>query len=324
MSAEKPAPKTLLEAVTYFSDPDVALDFVAKIRWPHGPACPSEKCDSTKTYFLKTRKLWKCRACKKQFSVKVGTVFEDSPIPLSKWLPALWLIANCKNGISSYELSRALAVTQKTAWFMLHRLRLAMQSKTFERLGGVVEIDESWIGGRARFMHRGRRARVLQGRGSGMTGKVAVLGLLQRPQKWGDPVSKVRVRVVPNVQRRSMKPWILENVRSMASVYTDALRSYHDLDMHYVHKVVDHAERYVDGQVHTNGLENFWSLFKRSVRGTYVSIEPFHLFRYLDEQTYRFNNRKMTDGERFQVALAGVTGRRLTYSELIGEQEVAT
>ncbi len=320
MDAKNPAPQTLLEAVTYFADPDVALEFVAKLRWPNGPVCP--KCQGTSVLFLSTRRIWKCRAkgCKKQFSAKVGTIFEDSPIPLSKWLPAIWLIANCKNGISSYELARDLKVTQKTAWFMLHRIRLAMQSKTFAKMGGTVEVDETFIGGAARFMHTDKRKRVIKS--TGFKGKVAVMGLLERGGR--DGYSQVRAYVAQAIRRQVLQPLVRQNVEKGSNLYSDALGSYIGLEIDYIHQVIDHAKEYVDGQIHTNGLENFWSLLKRSIRGTYVSVEPFHLFRYLDEQTYRFNNRKMTDAQRFTQAAASIIGRRLTYDALTGVQELET
>lgn len=314
MDAKEKAPQTLLEAVAYFADSDVALRFVAALRWPEGPTCP--KCESKSVAFLATRKLWKCRGCKKQFSVKVGTIFEDSPIPLSKWLPAMWLIVNCKNGISSYEVARGLKVTQKTAWFMLHRIRLAMQTKTFGKMGGEVEADETYIGGRARFMHEKKRRRVITGTG-GM-GKVAVSGLLERHGP--DKHSTVRTEVVGNVRKGTLQERVRENVEPGSKLYTDELRSYTGLGGEYVHKVINHAEAYAKGRVHTNGMENFWSLLKRGIKGTYVSVEPFHLFRYLDEQTYRFNNRKGTDASRFLQAAASIFGRRLTYSELTGAE----
>ncbi len=309
---ESPAkqPKTLLEAIRYFADLDVATDFVARLRWPEGPVCPKCGVLDEKHYYLKTRRVWKCRACKKQFSVKVGTIFEDSAIGLDKWLPAVWLIANCKNGVSSYELARSLGVTQKTAWFMLHRIRLAMQTGTFEKLSGQVEADETYIGGKARNMHKSKRAEKIKGRG--MSGKVAVMGLLERH-------GEVRTKVVPDTRSRTLQVEVRENVEPGSEVHTDALKSYRGLDPEYVHNVVDHAEKYVDGHVHTNGLENFWSLLKRGIKGTYVSVEPFHLFRYLDEQAFRFNEREGEDSDRFAKTLGSVSGWRLTYSELIGE-----
>ncbi len=309
---ETPAnqPKTLLEAIRYFSDLDVATEFVASLRWPDGPVCPKCGVVDPKHYYLKTRRVWKCRACKKQFSVKVGTIFEDSPLGLDKWLPAVWLIANCKNGISSYELAKDLGVQQKTAWFMLHRIRLAMQTGTFEKLSGQVEADETYIGGKARNMHKGKREEKIQGRGP--SGKVAVMGLLERH-------GKVKAKVVPDTTSRTLQVEVRESVQPGSEVHTDALRSYRGLDAEYVHNVVDHAEKYVDGHVHTNGLENFWSLLKRGIKGTYVSVEPYHLFRYLDEQAFRFNEREGEDADRFSKVAGFVAGRRLTYRELTGE-----
>lgn len=318
MDANTAPPETLLEAIRYFSDADASLSFMVGLRWPKGVVCP--RCGSGRHSFLTTRRIWKCMGCKKQFSVKVGTLFEDSPIGLEKWLPALWMVVNCKNGISSYELGRALGVTQKTAWFMLHRLRLAMQTETFGKIGGEVEVDETYIGGRARFMHRSKREQKIKGTG-GM-GKAAVMGLLERHGEDGH--STVRTKVVPNVRRRTLAPEVREHVKTGAEVFTDALRSYDDLAEDYTHQVIDHAESYAEGKVHTNGLENFWSLLKRGIKGTYVSVEPFHLFRYLDEQSYRFNNRKVSDAIRFVKAAARIVGKRLTYSELTGAEVGAT
>ncbi|MBA3426744.1 MAG: IS1595 family transposase [Rubrobacter sp.] len=310
---ETPAkqPKTLLEAIRYFADLDVATEYFAKARWPEGPVCPKCGVLDEKHYYLKSRRVWKCRACKKQFSVKVGTVMEDSPLGLDKWLPAMWLLVNCKNGISSYELAKDLGIQQKSAWFMLHRIRLAMQTGTFEKLSGQVEADETFIGGKARNMHKSKREEKITGRGA--SGKVAVMGLLERH-------GKVKTKVVPDTRSRTLQVEIRENVEPGSEVHTDALRSYRGLDPEYVHNVVDHAEKYVDGHVHTNGLENFWSLLKRGIKGTYVSVEPYHLFRYLDEQAFRFNEREGEDKDRFAKTLGSVTGRRLTYAELTGSE----
>src|SRR6202035_761775 len=314
METETRSPETLLEAIQYFSDPDTSLSFVANLRWPNGAICP--RCGEAEPLFLATRRLWKCRGCKKQFSAKVGTIFEDSPIALEKWLPALWLVVNCKNGISSYEIARALGVTQKTAWFMAHRIRLAVQDGNgFGKMLGEVEVDETYIGGRARVMHKDKRAEEITGNG-GM-GKGAVMGLLERHGEDGH--SKVKAKVVPNVRRKTLSPEVRQHVEEGSEVFTDALKSYSDLGADYVHQVIDHAESYAKGKIHTNGLENFWSLLKRAIKGTYVSVEPFHLFRYLDEQSFRFNNRKVSDGVRFLKAAVGIIGKRVTYQELIGE-----
>lgn len=213
------APTTLVGAIRYFADPDTSLTFLAALRWPEGPVCP--RCQSKEHSFLKTRRLWKCKGCQKQFSVKLGTIFEDSPIGLDKWLPALWMLANCKNGISSYEVARALGVTQKTAWFMLHRIRLAMQAKSFvRRFEGDVEVDETFIGGRARFMHKDKKARVIKS--TGPSGKAAIIGLLERhgPGK----ASRVRAGVVGTIKRSVLHGAIHATVAPGATIMTDDLR----------------------------------------------------------------------------------------------------
>lgn len=307
-------PKTLVEAIRYFADPDVCLAFVANIRWPNGVTCPT--CGRKDVRFLPTRRLWECKTKhpKRQFSVKVGTVFEDSPISVDKWLAAVWLIANSRNGVSSWEVSRSLGVTQKTGWFLLHRIRLAMQTGTFKKLSGEVEIDETFIGGRARFMHKSKRAKKIKGTGG--LGKAAVLGLLERHGPYGH--SMVTLRTVPTVRRETLLPEVHKYIAPGAEVFTDKWVSYRGLEADYIHKVIDHAESYAEGKIHTNGLENFWSLLKRGIKGTYVSVEPFHLFRYLDEEAFRFNSRKVGDADRFVKALHSVVGKRLTYQELIG------
>lgn len=305
-------PTTLIEAIRYFSDPDVCLDFMVQLRWPNGVNCPT--CGSTEVRFLSTRRLWECKGkhARKQFSAKVGTIFEDSPIALDKWLAAIWMIANSKNGVSSYEIHRAIGVTQKSAWFMMHRIRLAMQSETFDKMSGEVEVDETFVGGAARFMHRDKRATKITGTGS--VGKTAVMELLERHGPDGH--SAVRASVVPNTRRKILAPEVRKNVEAGTVVFTDALRSYDDLNADFTHEVIDHAEAYVRGKVHTNGIENFWSLVKRAIKGTYVSVEPFHLFRYLDEEAFRFNTRRTNDAKRFLAVVVRVVGKRLTYAAL--------
>src|ERR1017187_1871318 len=322
-------PKTLQEAIQHFSDERVCIDAVAKMRWPNGPECPA--CATKEPYFLKTQKRFKCRECRRQFSVKLGTIFEDSPISLQKWLPAVWLLTNCKNGVSSWEIHRALGVTQKTAWFMLHRIRLGMKSDyghgPMTKIGGPenkVEVDESFFGGKMRNMHKDKRARyaAVTGHPGGVTGKTIVVGLLDREAR------EVRAKVVPDTKRETLQAEIFKNVKFGSAVYTDNAVPYDNLRWKYIHEVVDHSQEYVRGQVHTNGLENFWSLFKRHVRGTYVAVEPFHLDRYLDEQMYRYNNRgnkeqPMDDYTRFEKVLGQVAHKRLTYAELTGKTEDA-
>lgn len=303
---QKHCPRTLQEAMRHFSDADVCTQLMVDVRWPFGVVCPH--CQSNAVGKMsKTRRVWNCKACKKQFSVKVGTVFEDSPIGLDKWLPALWLIANAKNGISSYEIHRALGVTQKTAWFMLHRIRTAMKTGTFEKLSGQVEADETFIGGKAKNMHKAKRAARIKGRGA--VGKEIVMGLLERG-------GEVKTKRIKNTSRATLHREIAENVEYGSEVHTDAFPAYKGLDERYIHQVVDHAVTYVQGNVSTNGLENFWSLLKRTVKGTYVSVDAFHLERYLDEQAYRFNARHLDDANRFIEVLESVTNKRLTYKQL--------
>src|SRR5713226_484493 len=321
-------PKTLQQAIQYYSDEQVCIDAVAKMRWPKGvPVCPA--CGHKDHYYLKTQKRWKCKECYKQFTVKLGTVFEDSPISLTKWLPALWMLCNCKNGISSYELHRALGVSQKAAWFMLQRLRLALQDGSIVKMGGPgreIESDETFVGGKARNMHASRRAQFKTARESSITGdanlvnKTVVWGILDRESR------KVRATVVPKVNREALQTVVLNQVVPGSKVYTDEARIYRSLSKDgYLHEFVNHLEKYVDGRVSTNGIENFWSLLKRGLNGTYVAVEPFHLFRYVDEQVFRYNNRKDADGkklsdsDRFQLALSQIAGKRLTFAEVTGK-----
>jgi transposase-like protein len=307
-------PKTLLEAVKFFGDYENCHKFMVEARWPDGivrcPMCGSDHV----TYMANTRR-WKCygKHPRPQFTLKVGTVFEDSPIPLEKWLPTLWLIVNCKNGISSYEVGRALGVTQKSAWFMLHRLRLALRTGSLTKMDGEVEMDETFIGGKARNMHLEKREEKITGTGG--KDKAAVLGILQRG-------GKVHAEMVRDRRKKTLDAIVRHRVEPGSSIYTDTLPSYNDLQNEYQHQMVDHAIEYVCGRVHTNGLENFWSLLKRGIKGTYVSVEPFHLARYLDEQTFRYNNREnkeIGDSGRFALALAQIVNKRLTYDELTGK-----
>lgn len=299
-------PTTLLEAVRHYSDIAVCENLLAEIRWPEGPCC--ERCGSLHVKKLATRRVWKCYDCKRQFSVKVGTIMEDSAIGLDKWFVCMWMIANCKNGISSYEVHRALGVKQETAWFMLHRVRHAMQTGSFKKVSGTIEVDETFIGGKEKNKHVSKS----KYKKAGTQGKVAVMGVLQRK-------GRVSAKVISDLKRKSLHPEVVNAVEAGSTVYTDALKSYARLNETFEHDTVDHAREYVRGEVHTNGIENYWSLLKRSLKGTYVSVEPFYLNRYLDEQSFRFNNRKTDDGTRFILALSQVTGRRLTYDQLLAE-----
>lgn len=310
-------PETLKEAIVYFADVKVATEFLARFRWATGkPTCPT--CNGQETSFLSTRLIWKCKACKKQFSAKTGTVMEDSPIGLDKWLPAIWMVCGCKNGISSYELARDLGVSQKSAWFMLHRIHRALQQGTFEKkLGGQVEADETFIGGKIGLMNKKAKLRkvLLEGRipGGGTIGKTIVMGLLERH-------GEARVKVLPKRRMHNVQNEIRKHVEAGSNLYTDQLQSYRGLIADYAHDVIDHTESYVQGQIHTNGLENFWSLFKRCLKGTYISVEPFHLQAYADEQCFRFNHRKTDDATRFVTALSQVAGKRITFAELTANE----
>jgi hypothetical protein len=311
-----PLPLTLIEAVKYFAEPGVAHQMFAGVRWPDGVVtCP--RCGSDSVNFFADKCKYQCRKMhpSRGFTVKVGTVMEDSPIKLEKWAVAFWLEVNAKNSISSYEMHRALGITQKSAWFLQQRVRLAVQSGITTKMSGGVEVDESFIGGKARNMHAAKRARVITGTGG--AGKTAVTGLLERHGPNGH--SKVRTKVVGDTRRKTLQPIVREHVEAGAKVFSDALASYAGLEADYVHQVVDHAECYVRGEVHTNGLENFWALFKRCIKGTHVSVEPFHLFRYLDAECFRFNNRKENDLGRFLLAVIGISDKRLTYKELTGK-----
>lgn len=320
-------PKTLQEAIQYFADPEQAFVYAVNWRWPDGViTCP--RCGHDKHSFIKTRLLWFCKGCKKQFTVKVGTIFEDSPITLDKWMIAMWTIVNCKNGISSYELSRMIGITQKSAWFMLQRLRLALKVTGPDKIGnngGTVEADETFVGANAMRMHKSRRLRMQQiasntfGANRHAIGKTIVMGMLDRNAR------QVRAAVVPSVKRATLQEQILKNISRGANVITDEQPAYITaLADGYTHEVINHMKGYVDGRVHTQGIENFWSLLKRGLRGTYVAVEPYHLERYVDEQVFRYNNRKtkdnnITDADRFTYALSLIGGKRLTYAEVTGK-----
>jgi transposase-like protein len=312
------SPKTLQQAIQYFSDYENCRQFMVSVRWPDGKVrCPN--CGSEKVGYLEKARVYRCYAdhAKQKFSLKVGTIFEDSPIPLEKWLPAVWLLVSCKNGISSYEIHRALGITQKSAWFMLHRIRLAVQSGSFVKLGGPgseVEVDETFIGGKARNMHaKERRRKGVKDAGA----KTIVIGVLERG-------GKVHAKVSPNRKKESIEAVIFPAVEKGATVYTDEFPAYKFVTHEYEHKVINHLEKYVDGNIHTNGIENFWSLLKRGLSGTYVAVEPFHLFRYVDEQAFRFNNRAtkdnpLNDADRFHLAMSQIVGKRLTFAEVTGK-----
>jgi transposase-like protein len=308
-----PYPRTLIEAVRLYADPEVAHEFVVSLRWPNGVACPRMGCGSADVHFIKTRRTWRCNECKRQFSTKVGTIFEESPLGYDKWLPAIWLITNAKNGISSCEVARALQVTQKTAWFMLHRIRAAMKSGTFEKLVGPVEVDETYVGGIVKSMNKKRRKR-FGTKGPGIVGKMAVLGLVER--NTADRKGKIHAFVIPFASKFHVQHGVRKHVEPGAEVHTDGFPGYKGLERDYIHQVIDHAYEYVRGHVHTNSIESFFSVLKRTIKGTYIAPRPEHLQRYIEEQVHRFNEREKTDGERFPVVVKQADGVRLTYKEL--------
>jgi transposase-like protein len=319
-------PTTLLEAIQYFADAENCRKFMVFVRWPDGcMKCPH--CGNEKVSYLEKAKLYFCptKHAKQKFSLKVGTIFEESPIGLEKWLPAAWLIVNCKNGVSSYELARAIGVTQKSAWFMLHRIREAMTNGSVMKLGGPesapVEVDETFVGGRIQNMHRMKVWKKYDGQPkTGGHAKAIVMGMRDRETR------QVRAKVVPNVNRETLQNEILANIEKKSSVYTDNAPGYMNLAQRdFIHETVNHVEEYVRGQVHTQGIENFWSLLKRGLKGTYVAVEPFHLDRYVTEQVFRYNNRAtkdnpLTDADRFVLVMSQIAGKRLTYAELTGKE----
>ena len=302
-------PATLQEAIQYFANQERCHDMLVAMRWPHGPVCPS--CNSHEHGFVKSRAIYQCKSCRKQYSAKVGTIFEDSPLKLDKWFCALWMIVSAKNGVSSYEIGRALGITQKSAWFMMHRIRLALHHGSIDRkLMGEVEVDETYIGGKARNMHEDKKLKMLRNEGSFR--KAVVVGMLERN-------GEVRTEVLNRASKKLLSAAVKRNVVPGSDLFTDEANAYKAVGREYAHKVINHAETYVRGNVHTNTIENYWSLLKRGIKGTYVSVEPFHLFRYLDEQSFRFNKRKDNDQGRFLAALSMVQGKRVQYRDLIGQ-----
>lgn len=305
------SPKTLQQAIVYFSNQGNCLNYLVDRRWPNGVICPT--CGRDDVSWLVKQSKWQCKSAhiKRQFSIKTGTIFEDSPLGLDKWLTVVWMIVNCKNGVSSYEIHRAIGVTQKSAWFMVHRIRLAMQTGSFaKQLSGEVEVDETYIGGKSRFMHKSVRERRMK---TASKGKVAVMGLLERK-------GEVRTMVIQEPDRKTLHGHIKDHIAESSHVFTDGHPPYLGLDeINYIHSVINHAEESIRGNVHTQCMDNYWSLLKRTIKGTYVCVEPFYLFRHLDEQAFRSNMRETKDGMRFHVLAGKVDGKRLTYKELTGK-----
>lgn len=311
-------PKTFMEAIEYYSDPEVAFEEAKALVYPNGVHCPT--CGRTDVRFIATRKMWECKEkhAKRQFSVKLGNIMEDSPLPLKIWFAALWSVANDKNGISSYEFARKTGITQKSAWHVLHRCRLAMKVGGLDKMDGTV--DESYIGGKQKNMHKAQREARAKLDGSHFRQKTIVMGVLKRTSD--KALSHVRVQLVQSTAVGHILPVIRKHVEPGAEIMSDTMPAYTALRRDYTHQTVNHAaEEYVRGRVHTNGIENFWALLKRTLGGTYVSVEPFPLQRYLDEQSWRFNERKLTDGQRFRKLASSIVGLRLTWKELTGYED---
>ena len=330
-------PRTLLEAVTYFSDLERAHEYFVAVRWPNGVACPRMGCGSADVREMErvvmvrpkplpgerrgphgskppkvpvTRHLWFCKDCKRQFTATVGTVFEDSLIGLDKWLPAIWLLSADRNGISSYEIARALKVRQPTAWFILHRIRTMMSPENPEPLAGTVEADETFVGGKLKFSKEARRRARRGEPWDPNFNKTRVLGAVQRG-------GKARAWVVPNLKKQTMLPKLQDAIRPDATLYTDGSGILYQIGKEFAqHDWVNHALEYVRDNVHTNNIEGFWSVLRRTLGGTYIHVNPRHLGRYVGEQVFRFNERENKDGPRFNEALRGADSKRLTYKNL--------
>jgi transposase-like protein len=297
-------PETLVEAVRYFSNPDVCIAHVANLRWPNGVICPT--CGRVDVSYLESQKRWQCKSrhAKRQFSVKIGTIFEDSPLGLDKWLSAVWMIINAKNGVSSYEIARALGVTQKTAWFMDHRIRAAMEYGTFDKkLDSPVEADETYIGGKTRE-EKGR-----------FTNKTAIVGVVEKKKH----VGQIRAFATKQADATNTLSFLKQNLEEGATVHTDESKIYSRAKRTFIHESVNHSEKeYARGAISTTTIDGFWNLFKRSYKGTYTHLSPAHLDRYVKEHTYRYNTRMLTDGQRFTEWFANCH-RRLMYKTLINK-----
>jgi transposase-like protein len=298
-------PQTLLEAVRHFSDPEAAWHFVKEMRWPGGAICPF--CGHDKSSFCEPRKRWQCKSCRKQYTVKTGTIFHGSPLGLDVWLSGMWLITNARNGISSYELSRSLGISQPCAWFLAHRVRSMMETGTFLRLSGTVEVDETWVGGKPAAMHANRRTEM---RRRGFP-KVCVMGLKERG-------GQVRLRVIQNTKAETLQPAIRRFVKKGEMLYTDNARAYQGIEKDFDHHTVNHfAGQYVTGDVSCNSIDNVWSVMKRAYHGSHIHYSHQHAHRYVAETEFKMNHREYKDGARFAIAVSQVSGKRLTYRELV-------
>ncbi len=299
--------ENIIQLTETFKDEQTCRDYLAKLRWVNGKAnCPY--CKSKKVYKIENGKRFKCanKECHKKFSVTVGTIFENTKIPLRKWFIAIYLITSHKKGISSCQLARDLGITQKSAWFVLHRVREMLKEKLPQSLEGVVEIDETYVGGKQSNKHKSKRI----GK-QGAHSKTPVVGLVQRE-------GKVRSKAVESGKAKDVVPVMLKNVKPGAVVITDENGMYKNLNGYYQHHSVNHsAEEYVRGSIYTNTIEGYFSLLKRGIIGIYHHVSDKHLSRYLDEFNYRYNAKEDTQEERFAEAIFQSDGRRLKYENLI-------
>lgn len=304
--------KNLQELIIAFQDENVCRQYLAERRWKNGtPICPY--CNHEHAYTIENGKRYKCKnkECHKKYSVTVGTILEDSNIPLSKWFIAIYIATAHKKGISSLQLGRDISVTQKTAWFMLHRIRELVRQKSFEQMTGIVEADETFVGGKNKNRHAHKKVKQSQGRS--VKDKTPVFGLIQRD-------GKLKTQVIPDTKAETLKPIIKEMVNNGTIIITDEWGSYNGLSTNYTHEVIKHNDNeFVRGDFHTNSIEGFWSLLKRGIYGIYHYASPKHLHRYCDEFEYRYNTRKTTDVNRFAASLNNINGR-LTYNQLIANQ----